>query len=129
MEKNKKIVLLIEDDTAIIDVYETALKAAGINIQVITWGKQAMEMVKEIKCGRAEKPSLVLLDLILPDINGIEILKEIKENEETKNINVFVLSNYTNEEILTNRIKPDKFILKTEITPTELVKLVKNNLK
>jgi CheY-like chemotaxis protein len=92
----------------------------------MTWGKQAIEKIEEIQCGEAEKPDLVLLDLILPDMNGIEILKEIKGNEKTKDMIVFILSNYTNDEPLqTGKVRPDKFILKTSITPTELIKLIK----
>lgn len=125
MESNKKTVFLIEDDAAIIDVYKTAFKAAGISVETMAWGKQAMEKIKEVQSGKAEKPGLILLDLILPDMNGTEILKEIKGNEKTKDIVVFVFSNYTNENSLINGIKPDKFILKTGITPTELVKLAK----
>ena len=132
MKSNKKTIFFIEDDPAIIDVYSTAFKAAGINFEVIVWGKQAIEKIKEVQYGKAEKPCLVLLDLILPDINGIEILKEIKENEKTKDITVFVLSNYTDDKFLqtdTDGIKPDKFILKTSITPTELVKLIQEQFK
>lgn len=125
-KKNKKQILLIEDDSAIIDVYQSAFNASGIDAEVITLGKQAIEKIKKIQQGEAEKPSLVLLDLILPDINGMEILKEIRKNDTTKNIVVFVTSNYTSEELNHDEdAKPDKFILKTNITPAELVKLIK----
>lgn len=124
MSKTAKI-LLVEDDSAIVDVYKTAFDAAGIGVEVMVWGKQAIERVGDIQQGKAEKPNLVLLDLILPDINGIEILEKIKTNETTKDIIVFVLSNYMNEKLGRDEgSKPDKFILKTSITPTELVKLI-----
>jgi CheY-like chemotaxis protein len=130
MKLNEKIIFLIEDNPDIIDVYKMAMKSADINMEVFSWGGQAIERIKQIQNGKKEKPRIVLLDLILPDINGIEILKEIKGSEKTKDIIVFVLSNYTNEGFLPeNGIKPDKFILKTGITPTELVKLVKEYLK
>jgi len=122
-------ILLIEDDAAIIDVYETAFKAAKIDVETITWGRQALEKVKEMQAGKVEKPSLVLLDLILPDINGSEILNAIKKNEATKDILVFVLSNYADKNPDPDRAKPDKFILKTDIAPTELANLVKKVLK
>lgn len=129
MKKSDKTVFLIEDDSAIVDVYGAAFKAAGISAEVMVSGRQAIEKIKEVQSGKAEKPGLILLDLILPDIDGLEILKEIKGNEKTKDIIVFVLSNYTNENISVCGVKPDKFILKTGITPTELVKLVKETLK
>lgn len=121
-----KSVLLIEDDSAIIDVYETAMKNARIDLEVIRWGTEAIKKIKNIQTKKQKKPGLVLLDLILPDINGMEILKEIKENNETKDIPVFVLSNYTAEALeQAGNIKPEKFILKTNITPTELIELIK----
>ena len=130
MAKNKKKIFLIEDDAAIIDVYKTAFDLAGINTEVIIWGKQAIEKIRQIQCGNLEKPCLVLLDLILPDINGLEILKEIKQNDKTKDITVFVLSNYTSQDFgQADGIKPEKFILKTSITPTSLVKLIQMQLK
>ncbi|MCX6722637.1 MAG: response regulator [Candidatus Staskawiczbacteria bacterium] len=130
MELNKKIIFLIEDDVAIIDVYKTVFKVSGIDFEVISWGKQAIDRIKEVQCGIIEKPKLVLLDLILPDMNGVEILREIRGNEKTKDIAVFVLSNYTSEEFSkVDGVKPDKFILKTSITPTKLVKLIKIQFK
>lgn len=130
MKKSKEKIFLIEDDPAIIDVYTTAFKNAYINVEVISWGKEAIKRIKDIREDKEEKPNLVIIDLILPDINGIEILKEIKGDSKTKDIPVFVLSNYTNTELQkTNNISPEKFILKTSITPTRLVKLVEAQFK
>jgi len=130
MASKKKTIFLVEDDLTIIDVYKTAFKLAGIDFEVMALGRQVIDRIKDIQCDKAEKPSLVLLDLILPDMNGTEILKEIKGNEKTKDITVFLLSNYTNDESLqTDGIKPDKFILKAGITPTQLIKLIEIQLK
>jgi len=132
MKKNKKKIILIEDDMAIIDVYKVAMGNTDIDMEVISWGKEAIEKVKEMQEGKREKPSLVLLDLFLPDIDGREILKEIKENDKTKDITVFILSNYTNvnnKQKEETENKADKVILKAEITPTQLVALIEKQLK
>ena len=129
MKKNVKKMILIEDDPAIIDVYKMAMKNTDIDMEVINWGKEAIKEIKEMQEDKRERPGLVLLDLILPDINGVEILKEIKGNDKTKDIIVFILSNYTNIKIeQTDKIKADKIILKTEITPTQLVSLIKRTI-
>ncbi len=130
MKKSKEKIFLIEDDPAIIDVYTTAFKNAYINVEVISWGREALKRIKDIREDKEEKPNLVIIDLILPDINGMELLKEIKGDSKTKDIPVFVLSNYTNAELhKTNNINPEKFVLKTSITPTQLAELVKKQIK
>jgi len=126
-----KTILLIEDDLAIIDVYTTVLEGAGFKVEAITLGAQAIEKMKDIKKGKAKKPDLLLLDLILPDINGIDILKAMRKEKETKDIAVFVLTNYTDRELekMGYDLKSEKHLLKTDYTPTQLVKLIKKRLK
>jgi CheY-like chemotaxis protein len=127
--KKQKKVILVEDNPAIIEIYTTAFKIAHINAEFITLGREAIERVKKIREGKEEKPGLVFIDLILSDINGIEILKEIKGNSKTKDITSFILSNYSPPDFQkTEQIKPDRFILKTSVTPTQLVKIVKEQL-
>ena len=122
-------VFFVEDDAGIIDVYTMAFKIAKIDVEVIKLGQEAIQKIKEMQAGGREKPGLVLLDLMLPDINGIEVFKEIKNNEKTKDIPVFVTSNYTLDQIpQMEKIQPEKFILKTDITPTNLVAMVKTEL-
>ena len=65
--KNK--ILLIEDELDIMFIYKTALKAAHIGVDGISSGKEAMEKVRELQQGRGERPALVLLDFVFPDIN------------------------------------------------------------
>jgi len=130
MKKIKQKVLLVEDDSAIIDVYKIAFESIGIDLEVLMLGKEAMNKVDDIQAGKETKPNLVLLDLLLPDINGIEILKKIKENDTSKDITVFILSNYASSEVpKIDGISPDKFILKADIAPTDLAKLIKQQLK
>ena len=124
-----KKVFLIEDELDIMYLYKTALKSADIAVETMSSGKEAMKKIKDIQDKKEEKPSLILLDLVLPDINGLEILNSIRKNSVTKNIIVFILSNYTSDALLNIKyIKPDKFILKSSITPTQLVDIVKQQI-
>lgn len=125
-----KKILLIEDDLPTIDVYETVLKKAGFGIETIRWGEEALNKVRKIKEGKTERPDLVLLDLILPDINGIRVLEEIRNYEETKDIPVFVLTNYADERLekMGYNLKAEKYLLKTEFNPRELVGIIKEQL-
>lgn len=125
------MILFIEDDLATIDVYETVLKKACFGIETIKWGEEALNKVRKIKEGKTERPDLVLLDLILPDINGIRVLEEIRNYEETKDIPVFVLTNYADERLekMGYDLKAERYLLKTEFNPRELVEIIKEELK
>lgn len=129
MKKNKNTVFLIEDDKNIVSIYTLTLEASKIDVKSVTTGQQAMDEVKAIQDGKAEKPSLILLDLSLPDINGKEVFKAIKANEKTKDIPVFITTNYAVKDIpASENIHPDKFILKSDITPSILAEIVKKQL-
>ena len=127
----KKTILFIEDDLPTIEVYKTALEQAGFDVNPMLLGQEAIRRVKEIEQGQAKKPDLVLLDLILPDINGIEVLEEIRKHKGTKDMMVLILSNYTNEELEKRGLllKAEKYLLKTDYTPSQLVEIVREKLK
>ena len=126
-----KKILLIEDDTAIIDVYKMALEAGGFNVEVITTGKGVIERMDKLEKGEGEKPDLVLLDIVLPDMNGMDILKEMRKKDSVKNLPVFVLTNYSDDKLeqLGSELKSEKFILKAECAPSKLAKIVEERLK
>jgi len=126
----KKLILLIEDDLATIDVYQTAFKVDNLELEVITWGGDAIERIKAVKEGKAKKPDIILLNLFLPDISGLGILEEIRKHEETKDIPVFILTSYTIRQLarLGYDFKPEKHINKFNYPPTRLVKLIKDRL-
>jgi len=126
-----KTILLVEDDLPIIDIYETAFKQAKFKVETIILGRDAIKRIKKIKTKKAKKPDLVLLDLILPDINGIQVLREIRKQKETKDLPVFILTNYGSRELkrMGYELKAEEYIIKTKHTPTLLVKLVKERLR
>lgn len=122
-----KKILLIEDDSAIADIYQTAFKKAHFEVQTLVSGQDAVKKMKNIESGNPDevKPDVVLLDLVLPDINGMEVLSEIRKNPKTKDITVFILSNQEiPEQNSPDAPKPDKFIIKANITPSQLVDLI-----
>ncbi|MDO8486101.1 MAG: response regulator [Candidatus Staskawiczbacteria bacterium] len=129
MANKMKKIILIEDDSAIVDIYETLMKKAHFNVHVISLGQEAIKMIKDIEDGTELKPDIILLDLILPDINGIEVFKEIKKNEKTKDIKIFILTNQ--QDVQQQQLgdeKPDEFIVKANISPTQLLELIKEYL-
>lgn len=127
-EGNKKI-YLVEDDPAIVDIYKTMMEKAGFNAEVMTLGQDVIKKMKSIQAGEEQKPDLILLDLILPDINGVEVLAEIRSHTSTKDIVVFILSNQEESEFPPGAPKPDKFIVKANISPTQLLEAIKKQLQ
>ena len=126
----KKRILFVEDDIPTIDVYGTALKKAGFEVETISFGQEAKERVGLIKVGKALRPDVVLLDLLLPDINGVEVLKEIRSHAETRDILVFILTNHTDQDPdrMGHEVKPDAFLLKTDYTPQKLIAFLKERI-
>jgi len=123
-----KKILLIEDDSCIIDIYSTVLKKAGFKVEILECSKDAIERLEKISKGVGEKPDLILLDLVLPDINGIEVLKKARSQKGIDDIPFFILTNYTNPDlkIIGKKLKVEKYILKTDLVPSQLVKEVKD---
>ncbi len=121
-------IYLVEDDAAIIEIYTTMIKKANIEVDIMSIGADVLKKLQAIERGEETKPDLVLLDLILPDMNGMDILSAMKKNPATGDIPVFILSNQTEANIKDTSVKPDKFIVKANTTPTDLLKIVQEQL-
>ena len=82
-----RTILLVEDDPFLVDIYSTKLKEAGFSVEVTQDGEEALRKIKETGF------DLVLLDIVLPTVNGWEILRNIKRDPSLKELKVVVLSN------------------------------------
>ncbi len=120
-----KQILLIEDDPFLIDIYTTKLKESGFRVEVATGGGEGVSKIKE------KKPDLLLLDIVLPQIDGWEILKEIKSDEELKDLKVIILSNLGQKEEVEKGLAMGaiKYLIKAHYTPTQIVEEIKKVLK
>lgn len=87
-----KKVLLAEDEKNIILGVRTCLDAVGYRVEVVEDGEEALNSV------RREPPDLILLDLLMPNVDGYEVLRELKGKEATKNIPIIVLTAKAEEE-------------------------------
>lgn len=120
-----KTILLIEDDPFLIDLYTTKFKEVGFEVEVAADGEKGLKKMRE------KKPDLILLDIVLPAINGWEILGEIKKDENLRDLKVIILSNLTQKEEVEKGLKLGaiKYLIKAHYTPTEVVEEVKKILK
>lgn len=87
MPETKEKILVVEDDKFLIKAYNIKFTRAGFEVITATDGAEGLEMAKK------ELPKLILLDLMLPKIDGFEFLKRMAADESLKNIPVIVLSN------------------------------------
>ncbi|MDZ7716956.1 MAG: response regulator [Balneolaceae bacterium] len=83
---NSPLILLVEDNQAIYKLIEFKLKKDGFRFQHRVNGKEGLEAVKELQ------PDLVILDVMLPSMNGFEILRQIREDEDTRQTKVIMLT-------------------------------------
>src|SRR5262245_14071127 len=117
-------ILLIDDDEALLTVFGTALQKAGFETTTASDGASGIEKAK------TESLDLILLDQILPDMRGNDILKHLKTDEKTKNIPLMILSNFGQNELIQEAMGLGAldYILKYQIEPDDLVTKVKEVL-
>ena len=118
-------ILIVDDDPLIARMYETRMKAEGYDVEVATNGEEALATV------RKETPDLILLDVMMPKLNGVETLKILKGEEKTKKIPVIILTNLGDRpEDVANAKKLGAldYLVKTQVSLKELSEKVKSVL-
>ncbi len=125
-------ILLVEDDPFLIDIYKTKLKEAGFEVQVATDGEEALRKLKQNNL--QEKPlwpNLLILDIVLPHIDGWEVLKKIKEDKTLKDLKIIVLSNLGQKSEVERGLSlgATKYLIKAHYTPSEVVEEIKQTLR
>ena len=124
MDNQKKKILLIEDEDFIRDLYKRQIGLAGFDIDAFPNGKSGLDSARQTKY------DLVLLDIMLPDLNGLEILKELKQNEQTKNFPVILLTNLGQDSVQKEgaALGASGYLIKASYTPNQIVEEVKKIL-
>ena len=82
----KKKILIVEDEESLLKLESILLTSKGYDVRGVSNGREALEAIAE------EKPDLVLLDIMLPEIDGFEVCQRIKDDEETRSIPVIMLT-------------------------------------
>ncbi len=115
-------VLLIEDDLFLRDIYMQVLQAEGFTVLTADDGVSGLAL-----CKQNVDASLVLLDIMLPRMHGIDVLKQVKAAPETAKLMVVMLTNMSEETVVKEamRLGAYAYLLKVKFTPPELVEKVK----
>lgn len=117
-------ILLIEDDHFINQLYLRVLKQAGFNTIIASDGSEGVNLAND-------SFDLILLDVMLPKIDGISVLRKLKENPQTKKIPVILLTNLGQESVIKTafEIGAQGYILKMSVTPYEMVEEIQQFIK
>lgn len=117
-------ILLIDDDEALTTIFTAALTKEGFAVVVTGTGQEGINKAK------AETPDLVLLDQVLPDFSGNDVLKQLKLDDVTKNIPVIILSNFSQEELVKQAIDQGaaEYIFKYQVEPKDVIEKIKRVL-
>lgn len=126
MDENKKIkVVIIEDDSYISDMYRIKLESENFEVVI------AEDGVIGLKKLETYKPDVILLDVVMPKVDGFSVLKAIKNNNDIKNIPVVMLTNLGQKDNVERgfELGASGYIIKAHFTPSEVVKKVKEILE
>ena len=117
-------ILIIEDDPLMLRMYQKIFKFEGFEVTVASNGEEGIEQT------RKEKPTLILLDIMMPKMNGLEVLDKLKNDPVTKKIPIVMLTNLAGsndaEKALT--LGAVKYIVKSEFDPKQVTNMVKEIL-
>jgi len=120
-----KKILIIEDDKFLRELISRKLSGESFDVAEAVDGEEGVKKVKE------ENPDLVLLDLILPGIDGFEVLSKVKEDPKVSSIPIIILSNLGQREEVEKGLKLGAvdYLIKAHFTPGEIIEKIKNVLK
>ncbi|MFA6422704.1 MAG: response regulator [Candidatus Buchananbacteria bacterium] len=120
MDEKKLKVLLVEDDQMILDMYRLRFEEEGYDILVTEKGSEAIELAGK------EKPDIILLDVILPEIDGFSVLQTLKADMSTKDIPILLLTNLGQESDKEKgmTLGASDYFIKSRHTPTDVLKKI-----
>lgn len=118
-------IAIIEDDQAISQMYRFKFESEDYTVETAENGKLGLELAQSMK------PDIILLDLMMPEMNGDEMLKKLRATSWGKNIKVVILTNMGEQEIPeeVKKLGVSAVILKADMTPRQVAELVKEQLK
>jgi DNA-binding response OmpR family regulator len=124
MTDNTIHLLIVEDDEFLVKMYESGLEKEGFKIATAEDGKAGLKKAQEVK------PDLILLDLILPKMDGFSCLEKLKANTQTKNIPVIILSNLGQDSDIKRGLDLGAidYFIKTDYTVKQIAQKVRKAL-
>ena len=120
----KKKILLVEDDTALADVYQARLELEGLEVKQVNNGEDALSVALDFK------PDLILLDAMMPKISGFDVLDILRNTAETKDIKIIMLTALSQPKVKerAENLGVDDYLVKSQVVIGDVVERVKHHL-
>ncbi|QQR77571.1 MAG: response regulator [Candidatus Moraniibacteriota bacterium] len=122
--KRTALLLVAEDDQFYANLYRTKLEKEGFGVVTAANGKETLELLKQ------HSPNLIILDLVMPEMDGFEVLKKIKEEKNLRDVPVIILSNLGQQEDIdrAQALGVFKYIVKSNVSIHQMVESVEEAL-
>lgn len=122
---NEKVILVVDDDPTLLGMYVERAKAEGAIVIEARNGEEALTQAMQ------NHPHLILLDIMMPKINGLDVLKELKSEDDTKNIPVIILTALADPQkhALGMQLGASDYIIKSETMPMDVIEKIKRLIK
>lgn len=123
---DKHKILIIDDDEFLLDMYSIKFREQGFDVEIAFSG---LDGIEKIKGGLI--PDIILVDLVMPNMDGFEFLKEVKGKNLLKSAKIIILSNLGQESDIKKGLSlgADDYIIKAHFTPSEIIKKIMALLK
>lgn len=121
----KKKILLVEDDAALANVYRTRLEMEGFDVQHVDNGENALTAAIEYR------PDLIVLDVMMPKINGFDVLDLLRTRPETAEMRVIMLTalSQAKDKERAEKLGADDYLVKSQVVISDVVARIKHHLK
>ena len=125
MESTEPKILLVDDDPTFTHLYSSVFRIHKINLSIAKNGTQGHQKAAE------DQTYLILLDIMLPDINGFDVLKNLKQDPRTNKITVWVISNLAGQlnKNAAKSLGADDYLVKASNTPNGVIEKIKSFFK
>lgn len=121
---NKKKILLVEDDTTLASVYQARLELEGFEVALVTNGELALQTARDFR------PDLIVLDVMMPKINGFDVLDIIRNTPELMNVRVIMLTalSQAKDKARAEELGADDYLVKSQVVIGDVVDRIKHHL-
>lgn len=119
-----KKILLVEDDAALAEVYKSRLELEGFELKHVANGEEALSAAIEFK------PDLIVLDVMMPKINGFDVLDILRNTPETTNVHVIMLTalSQPKDKERADQLGADDYLVKSQVVISDVVDRIRHHL-